>query len=125
MAFVLRSLFQEFEDNFSFDDTLMGKHCCFFVVKDSQNSPTLPDFMSLSMFLANWHLQASGMIFSFAIIASWNKSLHSSQGIGGSTVWFYQNEVIPLTFDSLLFDCAMIKCFFVTASSTYIQIKCV
>ena len=45
-------------------------------------------------------------------------SLHSSQGIGGSTVWFCQNEGIPLTLDSLLFDCAMMKCFFVTGNST-------
>ena len=45
------------------------------------------------------------------------------EGIGGSTVWFCQNEGIPLTFDSLLFDCAMIKCSFVIANSTYVQIK--
>ena len=57
-------------------------------------------------------------MFSFAIIASWNRSLHSSQVIDGATVWICQNEGIPLTFDSLLFVCAMIKCAFVTAIST-------
>ena len=83
MAFVLRSLFQEFEDNFSFDYTLMGKHCCFFVVKDSQNSPTLPDFMSLSMFLANWHLQASGMTFGHDLASA----LESRLDIKKDSVW--------------------------------------
>ena len=33
-------------------------------------------------------------------------------------LWFCQNEGIPLTFDSLLFDYALIKCFFVTDNST-------
>ena len=59
-------------------------------------------------------------MFSLAIIANWNRSLQSSQGIGGggggSTVWFCQNEGIPLTLDSL-FGCAMIKCYFVVANS--------
>ena len=43
-------------------------------------------------------------------------------GIGRSTVWFCQIEGIPLTLDSL-FDCAMIKCYFVTANSTYTRVE--
>ena len=43
-------------------------------------------------------------------------------GNGGSIVRFRQNAGIPLTLDSL-FDCAMIKCYFVVANSKLKLIK--
>ena len=73
-------------------------------------------FGGLGWCLSEGFSKFSMSIFSLAIIAKWNRSLQSFQGMGGSTVWFCQNEGIPLTLYSL-FDCAMIMCYFVVANS--------
>ena len=54
--------------------------------------------------------------------AKYKKSLHFFLVMVESPVRFCQNDGVPSTYDSLLFDTAMIKCPCVTATSTFLQL---